>query len=404
MHLTNLFKISIQAVLVNKSRTILTSLGIIIGVASVILLVSIGTGIQNYVTNSFKDLGADLLLVMPGKVKFGGSGGGREGGAPGAATNKITLKISNNLQRHLLSDAIVSPIITTPVTIKHQSNLSDSSALGVGAEYPTVRNSPLSSGRFFNESELNRTAKVVVVGTTVAKNSFTVEDPLGQEITINDQRYKIIGVLESKGSSLGNDQDNIVILPISTLQQLLNIDKVSYIYVKVNISENINAVTTKINNYLTDRQNLKTDEFSVTSSAELLKTITGILGVITIALSGIAAISLVVGGIGIMNIMLVSVTERTREIGLRKAVGAKPSDILLQFLIEAVFLSVIGGVIGIIIGALGSLLISRFVETSVTFWSVALAFGFSTLVGVVFGVWPARKASKLSPIEALRYE
>lgn len=404
MHLSNIFKVSITAVLVNKTRTLLTSLGIIIGVASVILLVSIGTGIRQYVTNSFNELGTDLLLIIPGRANFRGGGGREQPGSASAINNKLTLKIAQGLSRNLSDSALVSPIMTSPAIGKFGSESVSTNITGVEANYQDIRKTVLTKGRFFNSSETERKAKVAIIGDTLVKDLFGAQDPINQELVLNDRRYKVIGVLESKGSSFGVDQDNLVIVPISTLQEQLDTDKVGYIYVKVNDPKQITSSTTKVKNFLIDRYNLKSDEFDVTSSQELLKTITGILSTLTVALGGIAAISLVVGGIGIMNIMLVSVTERTREIGLRKAVGAKPSDILIQFLIEAVVLSVIGGVAGILLGSLGALLISRFIQTSVTLWSVLLAFGFSSLVGIVFGVWPARKASRLSPIEALRYE
>lgn len=404
MHLSNIFKVSITAVLVNKTRTFLTSLGIIIGVASVILLVSIGTGVRKYVTDSFNELGTDLLLVVPGKLNFGGGGGREEPSSASAVNNKLTLKVADGLSRSLGNSALVTPIMTSGAVAKYGSQSLSTSLTGVLANYTDVRKTTVTQGRFFTGSEVDRNAKVAVIGSTVADEVFGVQDPLGKEIQLNDRRYKVIGILESKGSTFGNDQDNLAIIPISALQEQLDTDKVGYFYVKVGSGENLDATTKKVKQVLMERYNFKEDEFDVTSSQELLKTITGILSTLTIALGGIAAISLIVGGIGIMNIMLVSVTERTREIGLRKAVGAKPSDILIQFLIEAVVLSVIGGVIGILLGSSGALLLSRFIKTSVTLWSVLLAFGFSSLVGIVFGVWPARKASRLSPIEALRYE
>lgn len=404
MRLNNIFQVSIHAILVNKTRTLLTSLGIIIGVASVILLVSIGTGIRQYVTTSFEDMGADLLLLMPGKISIGGGGSGREEAHNTGANNKLSQDKIDSLARALQADAKVASVMTNPAVAKYGSKTVDTSMIGVGSDYFTIRNMPLVDGRYFNASEVSRQSKVVIIGTTIIKKVFGSVSPIGQELLLNDKRYKVIGVLESKGSAMGNDQDNQVIVPITAIQQQLASDKVTYVYIKVNSQENVKNVTKKIETFFATRYKFKTDDFTVTSSEELLKTITGILNILTIGLGGIAAISLVVGGIGIMNIMLVSVTERTREIGLRKAVGAKPSDILIQFLIEAIFLSILGGIIGIIIGYFGSLILNNFIKTYVTWWSIALSFGFATLVGVVFGVWPARKASLLSPIEALRYE
>ncbi|MBI3954774.1 ABC transporter permease [Candidatus Collierbacteria bacterium] len=399
MRLSNLFQVALTAIKANKTRSLLTSLGIIIGVASVILLVSIGSGIRNYITKAFEDLGSNLVMVMPGKVQFKDS---REGGPPGVATNKLTLSISEEIGQKAQSVNAVLPIMTTNNTAKYRSNTYSTFIIGSTPDYPDIRNSPTEFGRFFTESEFRRAAKVAVIGTTIQKEIFQNEDPLDKEISVGDKRYRVIGVMESKGSGLGSDQDNQILLPITTLQRQTGTDKLSYIYVQVADTDSISTAKSSIETLLS--KTLDEDEFSVIDSQELLSTITGILGAVTLALGGIAAISLLVGGIGIMNIMLVSVTERTREIGLRKAVGARVSDILFQFLIEAVALSVTGGVIGIILGILGSLLLSRFIETSITFWSVFIAFAFSVAVGVIFGVWPARKASKLSPIEALRYE
>lgn len=398
MRLTNLLRVSLKAVLANKTRSILTSLGIIIGVASVIMLVSIGTGIRAYVTSAFEDLGTNLLMVMPGKFSFSDS---REGGPPGVATNKLTLDLARKIER---VDGVVSvlPIVSSNNDARFRGESVNTFIVGATESYPTVRNSPMGQGRFFRRSEVNRAARVAVLGTTVVEEIFGKLNPLGQDITIGDKRYQVIGVLTSKGAGFGSDQDNQILVPITALQRDADLDKLSYVYVQSASTEQIAEVTKGIEETL--GRELDDDEFSVVNSAELLSTITGILGALTLALGGIAAISLLVGGIGIMNIMLVSVTERTREIGLRKAVGAKPSDILIQFLIEAVVLSLLGGIIGIILGTLGSLAISRFIQTSVTFWSVAAAFGFSVAVGVIFGVWPSWKAGRLSPIDALRYE
>jgi len=400
MRINNLIKVAITAIIRNKTRSLLTSLGIIIGVASVILLVSIGSGIQSYVTAAFEDLGTNLLYVMPGKFQFRDS---REGGPPGTSNNKLTIKIADKIKRSSPLVVDVLPIMNTNNSLKYKAKTDDTFVIGTYEKYPQIRNSPVSAGRFFSRSEVRRFAKVTVIGTTVATELFADTYPINKEILIGDKRYKVIGVLESKGSGLGNDQDNQIIVPITTLQRQTNADKLSYIYIQLKNTDNIDKATKQIETILLE-QGLDKDEVSVLNSKELLSTISGILSAITLGLGGIAAISLVVGGIGIMNIMLVSVTERTREIGLRKAVGAQPRDILIQFLIEAVSLSLVGGTIGVLLGSLGALALNQFVQTTVTPWSIIIAFVFSTLVGIVFGVWPARKASSLSPINALRYE
>jgi putative ABC transport system permease protein len=399
MRILSILRIALTAVVANKVRSMLTSLGVIIGVGSVIMLVSIGTGIQNYVTSAFQDLGTNLLFVQPGKISFSDSG--REGGPPGVSTNKLTMSTSRDVARVSgVSDVV--PILSTNIKASFGGKDIDTGVLGTTANYSTVRNTDVSKGEFIDNSDVSRAGKVAVIGPTIVKELFGGIDPIGKELVVGDKRYKVIGILESKGGGFGGDQDNAVIIPITTLQRQLDSDKLNYIYIQVADTTQIDRVTNDIEKLLL--KDMDEDQFSVVNSQELLKTITGILGAITFGLGGIAAISLVVGGIGIMNIMLVSVTERTKEIGLRKAVGAKPQDILIQFLIEAIVLSVLGGAIGVLLGALGSALINNFVKTSVTFWSVAIAFLFALAVGVIFGVWPAWKASKLSPIEALRYE
>lgn len=398
MRLKSISKISLNAIFRNKIRSLLTSLGIIIGVASVILLVSIGNGLKGYITKTFEDLGTNLLYIMPGKFQFKDS---REGGPPGVANNKLTFRVARNIERAEHVTAVL-PILSTNNTAKYRSETVDTFFVGTSEQYSQIRNSPVSQGRFFTRSEVSRAAKVAVLGTTVSDELFINQSPIGKQIIVGDTRYEVVGLLESKGGGLGNDQDDQIMVPVTTLQRQIDSDKLSYIYVQIDSTDNIESATKSINSILL--KTLEDDEFSIVNSTELLSTISGILGAVTLGLGGIAAISLLVGGIGIMNIMLVSVTERTREIGLRKAVGARPVDILVQFLIEAIILSVAGGAIGILIGVLGSLALRVFIQTSVTFWSVALAFGFSALVGIVFGVWPAYKASKLAPIAALRYE
>lgn len=400
MRFNNIFKVSLTAIFRNKARSILTSLGIIIGVASVIMLVSIGNGIKKYVTSAFEDLGTNLLYVMPGTVRFSDS---REGGPPGASVNKLTLEVADTLERKAKYVNSVLPIMSTNYQLKYRSNQHLSFVIGTNPDYEEIRKSPVKSGRFFNNSEYRRAARVAVVGTTVVEKLFGQSDPLGKEITVNDKKYTVVGVLDSKGSGMGNDQDDQIIVPTTALEKQTGSDKLAYIYVEVDDMENISRAQASVEEVLI-REGLDEDEFTASDPKELLGTVNQILSAITIGLGGIAAISLLVGGIGIMNIMLVSVTERTREIGLRKAVGARPQDILIQFLIESVVLSLFGGVLGILLGSLGSWGISTFIQTSVTPWSVILAFSFAFLIGVVFGVWPARKASQLPPIEALRYE
>ncbi len=397
MKLKEIINLSILALRVNKVRSILTMLGIIIGVAAVILLVSLGSGLQKYITKEFESLGSNLIFVFPGKIGTSGRGPG------GTTVNRLTqteVKILENKLRNLTT---IGPVITKTSTLKFGNKTNkDAEIIGTSANYPQIIKVQLAEGQFFNQGQEDANKRVAVIGQTVKKNLFDSENVLGQKIDISGQRYTVIGILTTRGSVFGADQDNTAIIPISTAQKQFGINNINAIYIAVNSPDKVKYVQNQATSLLEKR--MSADDFSVMNQEQTLSTVQGIISVLSLALSGIAAISLLVGGIGIMNIMLVSVTERTREIGLRKAVGARPKDILSQFLIEAVTLSVIGGAIGITLGFLGSLAISRFIPASVTLWSVALAFGFSAFIGIIFGVAPALRASRLNPIDALRYE
>ncbi len=373
-------------------------LGIIIGVSAVILLVSIGQGLQSYITQQFEMLGSNLIMVIPGKV---GQGGAITG--PNLAGSKLTLSDVDKLQR---LDGVIESVgagIEMPMTVSYLGKSKYTTAAGVTAEYQKMRNLSVSEGRMISDSDNTVGRNVADIGPGLVDSLFGGSNPIGKQVTMGKQKFQVVGVLSKIASGgLGIDINSFVVLPLTTAQQLFGMKSVQAIAVKVTDKDSIALATTLVKKELGKR--LKEDEFSVVDSSSLVATINQILGVVTFALGGIAAISLVVGGVGIMNIMLVSVTERTREIGLRKAVGAKPRDILVQFLIESVALSVSGGGIGVAIGFLGSLVINQFITTTVTFWSVALAFGVSAAIGIIFGVAPAARASKLNPIEALKYE
>lgn len=389
--------ISLKAILANRLRSILTILGIVIGVTSVILLVALVSGLKSYITDQIQGLGSNLIFVIPGRV-----GGARSPG--GVKANRLTLNDATNLKTKLIGEAEVSAVIQRTATLKY-SNKSDKGAavFGVWANYPKLISVKITNGRFFDSSEADSGKRVVVVGTSVVNTLFaSPEAALNQNIDIGGLKYQVIGIVGSRGSTFGVDQDNSVIIPLPAASRQFGIDRLNTIYISALRSEEVKDVQAKATETLKKR--LTEDDFSVMTQEQTLSTISQITGVLTIALGGIAAISLIVGGIGVMNIMLVSVTERTREIGLRKALGAKPKDIRNQFLTEAVTLSCLGGVIGILLGILLSLIINNFFQTVITWWSVALSFGFSMLVGVVFGVTPAIRAAKLNPIQALRYE
>ena len=396
--ISEITKLAVRSLFRNKSRSILTMLGIIIGVSAVILLVSIGQGLQSYITQQFELLGSNLVVVLPGKV---GSGGALTG--PNLAGSKLTLTDVDKLSR--LGGAIqsVGAGIEMPSTISYLGKSKYTTTLGLTAEYQKMRNLTTSEGRMISDSDNRAGKNVVNIGPGLVDSLFGGINPIGKQVTVGGQKFQVVGVLSKIGSGgFGVDVNSFVVLPITTAQKLFGMKSVQSIGVKVTDKDTIPSAITQVKKELGKR--LKEDDFSVVDSSSLVATINQILGVVTIALGGIAAISLIVGGVGIMNIMLVSVTERTREIGLRKAVGAKPRDILVQFLIESVTLSVAGGGLGVLIGFLGSLVINQFITTTVTFWSVALAFGVSAVIGIIFGVAPAARASKLNPIDALKYE
>jgi len=398
---TEIIKVALEALKANKTRSGLTMLGIVIGVTSVILLVSIGSGLKTYITEQLESLGADSIYVFPGEI---GIGGGEGGGVPGAgmANSKFTFNHLKQIEREAKTVKAVMAYIENNGSMRYKGKNHITQVVGVGVEYPEIRNQKVVMGSFFTSSQYNSDKKVAVLGQTVVDELFGEENPIGKKFTISDQRYTVIGILEEKGGFGGVDIDDQVFIPATTAMNQFDLEYVMSFMVQSQDSDSIPETIEEVETILL--KSLDEDEFSVLDTESILSIISSILGVLTAALGGIAAISLVVGGIGIMNIMLVSVTERTREIGLRKAIGATPKNILIQFIIEAIVLSFVGGTIGILLGIGGAFLIGRFFTTTVTFWSIALAFGVSSLIGVIFGVAPAYKASKLNPIDALRYE
>lgn len=403
MDLTEIVKVAIDALKANKTRSGLTMLGIVIGVTSVILLVSIGSGLRTYITEQLEGLGANALFVIPGEFEIepGGGGGGGIPGA-GAAASKFTFDHIKQLEREGKMIKAVMAYTENNGTMRYKGKSLVTQVSGVSPNYQEVRSQKVASGSFFTLSQYNTAKKVAVLGQTVVDELFGTEDPVGKKFTISDQRYTILGILEEKGGFGSIDMDKQVFIPATTAMNQFDMEYIQSLWIQSQSSETVAQTKEEIETILL--KTLDDDEFSVLDTKSILTTISSILGVLTAALGGIAAISLIVGGIGIMNIMLVSVTERTREIGLRKAVGATPNNILIQFLIEALVLSFLGGLTGIILGVGGALLVGRFFTTTITPWAIALAFGVSSLVGVIFGVAPAFKASKLNPIDALRYE
>ncbi len=395
MKLIESFRIALKALSANKVRSALTMLGVIIGVAAVILLVSIGTGVQSQVTGQISGLGSNLLFAFPGS--FDG-GGGR--GPGGGITKQFNTDDIEYVQRRIGAQGVVIPTLQAPAQLR-VGNRTKSTTLGGTDQNGDASAGSLESGRWLTRGEVVGASRVAVIGSDVRDEFYPGQEPIGRELDINGQPFKIIGMLTKKGGSLGGSQDNLVYVPVTTAQTMLSTRDISAMLVEVADVESIEAVKAQVERALKPRFG---DQFTVFTQEQTLGILSTLLGTLTAMLAGLASISLLVGGIGIMNIMLVSVSERTREIGIRKAVGARTYDILSQFVIEAVMLSVFGGLVGILLGAGGAIALQPWVPAEVTPWAVVLAFVFSAVVGVFFGVYPAYRASRLDPIEALRYE
>ncbi len=419
MNLTESFRVALGSLVANKLRAALTMLGIVIGVAAVIALVSIGRGAQAQITNQIQGMGSNLLFITPGAV--------REAGVRQAAGTAPTLTYDDAVAIRESYDipeiVAVAPESQTMVQARSGGNNVNTRVVGVTPEYETVRNFRPAVGEFISYQHIESNSTVAVIGSNVAASLFPDQDPVDQQVSFGmgnrTIRFRVIGVLESKGSQAMGNQDDQVLIPITTLQRRLNVQRnargvpnVSSVNVQLvdDKPETMKAAVQKIGDLLRQRHRTAEDDFTIRSQEDMLAAASQIMGVMTMLLGSIAGISLVVGGIGIMNIMLVSVTERTREIGIRKAVGAKRRDILVQFLVESVVVSVVGGAIGILLGSgisqlIGSLdLGGQKMQTMVAPDAVLLAFGVSTAIGVFFGAYPASRAARLNPIDALHYE
>lgn len=398
------FLMAWASLIANKMRSILTMLGIIIGVAAVIALVSIGNGVKQDIQNSISSLGSNLLMVMPGAPRTPGV-------RPSAGSMK-SLKVSDYEAISKLDGVkAASPMTNGSYVVIYQNKNWTTSVSGVSYNYLDVNNWSMKSGRFLSEKNVQNRERVAVVGKTVVKNLFGDEGPVGAEIRVKNIPFRIIGVLNSKGSgAMGNDQDDMVIIPYTTaMERVEGIDYLRMIYVVGKDENGIDRLQSDIENLLRVRHGIKDtnlDDFNIQNMNSIMETMEETTGTLTLFLGAVAAISLVVGGIGIMNIMLVSVTERTREIGVRKALGATYSVIVTQFLIEAVVISLMGGIIGIILGIGSSKLIGMAsgMSTVISVPTIVMSFAFSMAIGLIFGIYPARKAAKLNPIDALHYE
>ncbi len=408
MKILRILQVSFRALTRNKMRSFLTILGIIIGVAAVIAMVSVGEGARKGIQDRFASMGTNLLFVQPGSRQFHGV----QTGAGGYVNLKPEDAVA--IEQNCEAVAAVSPSISTRAQVVYANKNWNTQIQGTGEKFPEVRSWDVSEGNYFDETQVAAAAKVCVLGNLVKQNLFEDEDPIGKTIRINKIPFKVIGVLESKGEQGGFfNRDDMIAAPYTTvMRRLRGVDYISSIDVEAVSADMTDEAQTQITELIRERHRIAPgadDDFQVRNMTDVAESAAESSQIMTILLGSIAGISLIVGGIGIMNIMLVSVTERIREIGIRLAVGAREKDILLQFLIEAVALSVGGGLIGIIIGIGVSRLMKyvpsfQGITTVVTPGSILLAFLFSASVGIFFGYYPARKASRLDPIEALRYE
>jgi len=394
MNLLESFRVSFEAIVANKMRSILTMLGVIIGVMAVILLISMGQGVKSDVTSQISGLGSNLLFVFPGRIEAGSQHSNM--------SQKLVPADVELIRRGNTYIDGATGMIESSAEVKYRNRTRRITIAGANAGYEDVLDRPTQSGRSFTESQEQAGRRVCVLGKTVTDDLFGDTDPIGKRITLNGQKYLVLGILEEKGRFMGMDYDDSAYIPLSTATTMAGNDKLTDIMVKAKDSSHVTEAQDEIERILSKKYT--SDDFTVFTQGETLSMMEDILRIMTLMLVGIASISLLVGGIGIMNIMLVSVTERTREIGIRKAVGARTYDIMMQFIIEAVLLSLCGGAIGILLGIAGAQLANNWLPAEITTWSVLLSFGFAAAVGIFSGVYPAYKASRLDPIDALRYE
>jgi putative ABC transport system permease protein len=401
-----LLKVASQNIVKNKMRTLLTMLGIVIGVGAVIVMVAVGNGAQMMIKDQISSLGTNLIIVMPGSGQIGGA-------RQGAGTfNRLTVDDADKLKQNATLLSAVSPVVSTRAQVIGGNGNWRTSINGVSTDYLTIRDWAVSSGAPFSDLDVRSARKVALLGATVASTLFPNEDPVGAQIQIGHVPFQVIGVLAAKGQNAGGqDQDDVIIMPSTTAQNRLSGNvRLNQILASAADADGIDAAQEEIKGLMRESHKLSMsgdeDDFTVRNQTEIAAAATSTTKVMSGLLAAIASISLLVGGIGIMNIMLVSVTERTREIGIRMAIGARGSDVLTQFLVESVAMSVLGGVIGLVVGYGGAALVGHLTgwTTATPVSAVAIAVGFSAAVGVFFGYYPARKAAALNPIQALRYE
>jgi putative ABC transport system permease protein len=405
MRKSTLVKVATQSILKNKLRTFLTMLGVVIGVAAVIIMVAIGYGAQTSIQKQIGSLGTNMIMIMPGASAAGGVN-------QGAATfNRLTPADYEKIQRESLLLSAVSPVVFTNAQVISGQGNWRTRINGVSVEYQQIRDWPVQEGTYFTEPDVRAARKVAVLGSTVAKSLFPDGDAVGQQVQIRDVPFTVMGVLKSKGQNAGGmDADDVVLVPYTTAQaRLSGRQRVGQIIGSASSPQDVPAAQEEIRGILRESHKLgdgDDDDFTIRNQDEIAAAASSATEVMTVLLASIASISLLVGGIGIMNIMLVSVTERTREIGIRMAIGARGSDVLTQFLVESVAISMLGGVIGVVLGLGGAVVLGHFTgwSTETPPEAIVIAVGFSAAVGVFFGFYPARQAAALNPIQALRYE
>ncbi|MBU2928916.1 ABC transporter permease [Winogradskyella psychrotolerans] len=406
MRVLNLLKIATKAIILNKTRTLLTMLGIIIGVASVIAMLAIGEGSKESIRSTISAMGSNMITIRPGADDRGPARGS------GGDVQTLTLDDYNVIKEQATTLSYITPVVNGGGQVISGSNNWPSTIYGVNPDYLDIKVVGLQSGSMFTNIEVQSASKVALIGQTVVDNVFPDgQDPVGQMIRFDNIPFKVIGVLEEKGeNTFGQDQDDVVIAPYTTVQKrILAIDYLNQIMASAISEDDAPEAVTQVTEILRSQHKLmdsEDDDFSVRSMEELISTFSSTSEMLTILLVAVASISLLIGGIGIMNIMYVSVKERTKEIGLRMAVGAKGADILMQFLIEAILISVTGGLLGVILGLGATVFIENFLNwpTSVALYSIVISFAVCAVTGIFFGWYPARKASALDPITALRYE
>lgn len=394
MRLAEAWRVALDALRANRLRSVLTMLGVVIGVAAVVALVAIGTGTKQQIEQQVEGLGSNLLIVVPGRLEAGS--------APSVST--MSLDDLDPVGRVVGDRSRVAVTIASGETVRAGSRSTFASMQGVLETTPTVFVRHLDRGTYLTRADVNTARRVAVLGAGVATQLFGDRDPVGRQITIGGVRFRVIGTFERLGQSLGVDRDGEVHVPVTAAQRLLGTDRIDGLAIRAPDRERIDDLGADVVATLSERH--PDTDFSAVTQEQILGVLGDILGVLTGVLAAIAGISLLVGGVGVSNIMLVSVRERTREIGLRKAVGARRRDIGLQFLLEAVLLTTIGGILGMALGISAALLVDRLspVPAAITWWSLALAFGVSAAVGILFGVVPAQRAGRLDPVVALRTE